>query len=882
MRCNDFDLTHNLDGLWRFRLGDGAERDVVVPGAWEAATGDFLTDGPAVYARDVILGPEWAGRRIWIEFDAVSFAIDVYVNDVLTGTHRGMWSPFQFDLTPHWVAGANRLRLEVWKPGARYPVREALAGFLPDVCTTFGGLWQSVRLRGAAPDTPGFDDLCWTVSANGSAQVSGSVSEPVPPGARLTLTIGNRSSVVDLGHAGGRFALTLRGAIRRRYGPSAPRLTTAMLLLEAPEGAELARVSRRLGRRWFEARGAELRLNGTPAHLRGVLDWGWNPTTVCPRYVDADAQFARARELGFNLFKCCLYVPDEAFLDAADAAGMWLWLEMPLWLPAVTPALEALALAEYEAVFRRLHHHPCIAVVTLGCELNHASGVDFLRALDSLARRYFPGALIGDNSGSAEAYGGVRADLGDVIDYHFYADPHFFGPLIDHFDRNYRRARPWLYGEFCDADTLRDFATARDAWWLTSQTTLERDDFLAQRDHASRFKAAEVRDGGAALTFIGRRQATAIRKHILERVRRHAPTGGYVVTGWRDTPITTSGLIDDGLAHKFSPDVWRRFNADRVLSLDRDRRRLWAGGDRPSPREPYVFWSREIAELHVVMSNAGGPAAAGRLNWSLIDEHGGVVRSGESVTTPVAAGESRELCVLDLALPAVTRPTATTLAVRWLGASPATQTCENAWRLLTLPRPALPGVVAVEGLHAHRAALQALWPTTAFVGLMEAPATAPLLTDSARVQFGTLLQQGRRILLWLTEPDPRLTSLRPFWREAIHQADFVALGLPALDHADLTMHGVATDQALRIEGVGTVLRATDLRVAARPWRRFDARQLDWRDYWLDLVSGSGRCAVTTLRLAGGHGDQPAGLTTNPVGVWLLAHGLNSPATGPTD
>lgn len=872
MRCNDLDLTHSLDGLWRFRLGDGAERDIVVPGAWEAATGDFLTDGPAVYTRDVTLGPQWAGRRIWLEFDAVSFAVDVFVNDGLAGAHRGMWSPFQIDLTAHWIAGANRLRLEVWKPGVRYPVREALAGFLPDVCTTFGGPWQSVRLRGAHVETPGLDDLCWTVGVDGSVTVSGAVLDPTPSDARLTVAIGARSSIVDLGAAGSRFTVTVPGAIRRRYGPAAPHLTPATLSLDAPDGANLARVSRRLGRRWFEARGANLRVNGTPAHLRGVLDWGWNPATVCPRYVNAGAQFARARELGFNLFKCCLYVPDEGFLDAADAAGMWIWLEMPLWLPAVTPALEALALAEYEAVFRRLHHHPCIAVVTLGCELNHASSVDFLRALDALARRYFPGALIGDNSGSAEAYGGVRADLGDVIDYHFYADPHFFGPLIDHFDRTYRRARPWLYGEFCDADTLRDFSTVRDAWWLNAPTPLERDDYLAQRDHAARFKAADVRDGGAALTIVGRKQATAIRKHILERVRRHNPTGGYVVTGWRDTPITTSGLVEDGLAHKFAPETWRRFNADRVLGLDRDRRRLWAGGDRPSPREPAVFWSRETAELHIVMANARGPAAAGQLSWSVTDEHGGV-RSGVSATSPVAAGESRELCVLDLAMPAVTRPTATTLAVRWLGSDDPAQSCDNTWRLLTIPRPALPGVVAVEGLHAHRAALQALWPGTAFVGVMEAPATAPLLTDSTRVQFDAMLKQGRRVLLWLTEPDPRLTSLRPFWREAIHQVDFAALGLPEHDHADLTAHGVATDQALRIEGVATVLRAADIQVAGRPWRRFDARQFDWRDYWLEVAAGPGRCGVTTLRLAGGHGEQPAGLPTNPLGAWLLAHGL---------
>ncbi len=38
------------------------------------------------------------------------------------------------------------LELEVWKPGNRYPMRSSLADFLPDVATTFGGIWQSCHL----------------------------------------------------------------------------------------------------------------------------------------------------------------------------------------------------------------------------------------------------------------------------------------------------------------------------------------------------------------------------------------------------------------------------------------------------------------------------------------------------------------------------------------------------------------------------------------------------------------------------------------------------------------------------------------------------------------------------------------------------------------
>src|SRR5690606_39837732 len=51
----------------------------------------------------------------------------------------------------------NEIRLVVYKPGEQYPMRESLAGFLPDVCLPFGGIWQSARL--AAFSGPAISDV---------------------------------------------------------------------------------------------------------------------------------------------------------------------------------------------------------------------------------------------------------------------------------------------------------------------------------------------------------------------------------------------------------------------------------------------------------------------------------------------------------------------------------------------------------------------------------------------------------------------------------------------------------------------------------------------------------------------------------------------------
>ena len=100
---------------------------------------------------------------------------------------------------------------------------------------------------------------------------------------------------------------------------------------------------------------------------------------------------------------------------------------------------------------------------------------------------------------------------------------------------------------------------------------------------------------------IANRQALVTRKYTLEAVRRRAGMGGYVVTGLRDTPIATSGVLDDLGRPKWDPAEFRTFNADTILCLEVGRRRRWThGGDRPSPIDPHNWWAGETARWDLV------------------------------------------------------------------------------------------------------------------------------------------------------------------------------------------------------------------------------------------------------------------------------------------
>lgn len=861
----------SLAGQWSLELGE-QRGQIAVPGVWEVQGYSLDAAGPAVYRRTVEIPAAWDGARVLLCCGAVSYFTEALVNGQPVGTHEGLWTPFAFDITDAVRPGElNDVELRVTKPGRdgdAYPYRDVLVGFIPYVATTFGGPWQEMFLT--AHRGPALSDVRllsdWETGAvQVSATVagsSGSLTARAEIRASDGQVVASAEQVVPAGEQTLVLALTVPD--RKLWSPQTPALYDLSLTL-LRDGQPAAQTARRFGFRHLSANGDQLLLNGQPVHLRGVLSWGWNPAALAPVFGDDEirAEFRRVREHGFNLYKLCLYVPPPRLYEIADEEGMLLWLELPMWWQRLSDHLRQQARSEYRDVLARDHYHPAIVIYSLGCELGaDMADADLLRDLDAIVRGAVDGALVCDNSGSGEAYAGLSFDFADFSDYHFYCDLHYFNPLLDHFHRDWRPARPWIFGEFCDSDDYRAADCLTDSgarpWWRDIYGVEGSPQRWAYAEQETRMAANNLPFSDEQLVAIARRESFAVRKCVLEQTRLRRRIGGYVVTGLRDTPISTSGVFDDRGQPKFDSTAFRRFNDDAVLLLERGRTRAWrSGGDRPAPIDLFNHWAGSSADLRVALAHVGLPQTGSVLRWRLTAQGSDQpAQCGQlSVTLPDSA--PAEIGRLTFELPQ------TATAQRWTLFAELDGICENEWPLWVYPP--VPDWPADLMLHD---------PSGALADVQAQPfdprGRGVLISTVFSAEVQTFVHSGGRAVV-LAQPAAGLpTQAVPFWRESIKllYSHPLLARFPHDGYADLQFYHLATDYAFDTQRFGQ--RIEGLADAQPIMRRLDARLFTLLDYIVVLRVGAGRVVATTLRLAGGAGDQVSGLSASPAGRYLLA------------
>ena len=551
----------SLDGPWEVRPESepSAWRPVVVPSAFETALGTRF-DGVAIYRRALPL-PKDKAARTRIEFAAVATHAIVTCNGTKVGEHLGGWTPFRVDVT----AALRHDGTDTIEVRVDEKVGHNTQGFLPIIQPHFGGIWQGVTLCSDAAPVLDRQSLFAFATVDGTLRFGIDV---LPCGERkgeVVLDVVDGDSVLATARGPGpHFAGSLTIPNATPWWPDAPKLYT--LRVRALDGeAETDRVERRIGCRDLRAEGQKVLWNGTALQVRGILHWGYSPPHLAPPVDPAfwRHQLEGFRARGFNLLKCCLWVPPRCVYELADELGMLVWQEYPTWHPQMDQAHKQELLTEYAEFFVHDRSHAAVAFRSITCETGHGADLDVVQALYSACKAAVPDTLVVDDS---SWIGWQRVT--DFWDEHPYGNNSWLPGRLAEFERHIRDKgeKPLLLGECIAADTWVDAAAWRTRygdeamWWRpdcwTAQQTAE-PWLLARSDAAT---LASLRP--LSLDF-----ALRNRKFQIEQLRLRLPHAGYVVSVARDFAKARMGLLDDYDQWKWTEAQWA-WHGDTMLCLD--------------------------------------------------------------------------------------------------------------------------------------------------------------------------------------------------------------------------------------------------------------------------------------------------------------------------
>jgi beta-galactosidase len=153
----------SLDGPWLFNKGDatGADQTAFADSAWRTVNvphdwsiegpfdqnapttgrGGYLPAGIGWYRKHITLPQELAGKRVFLEFDAVMANSDVYVNGTHLGNHPYGYVGFRYDVTGSVKLGADNV-IAVKCDNSVQPASRFYAG---------AGIYRHVRLIATDP-----------------------------------------------------------------------------------------------------------------------------------------------------------------------------------------------------------------------------------------------------------------------------------------------------------------------------------------------------------------------------------------------------------------------------------------------------------------------------------------------------------------------------------------------------------------------------------------------------------------------------------------------------------------------------------------------------------------------------------------------------------
>ncbi|MEO5593511.1 MAG: sugar-binding domain-containing protein [Chitinophagaceae bacterium] len=447
----------NLNGLWQYAILPKAQETIpaafagkiLVPFAVESAlSGVGKTvgkDSVLWYQRRVSLPASFKNNTVLLQFGAVDWLCDVYVNNKKAGTHQGGYDPFSFDITPYLnKKGEQQISVRVWDPSDEGPQPRGKQVNKPNGIwyTPVTGIWQTVWLEAvpktyitATKQTPDTDKK----SVHVAAQI-----ENLLEGDQLIFSAwkGNQKITEQTTAAADEASLSIPDP--ELWSPQHPFLYDLKIAVSR-KGKIIDEVTSYFAMRKISMAAdnngiQRMMLNNQFVFQYGPLDQGWWPDGLYTAPTDEALKFdiEKTKEMGFNMIRKHVKVEPARWYHYCDQLGILVWQDMPSgdlgnrWesRPGIfgkatdkarTAESEKIYRNEWKEIMQDLYNFPCIVVWV---PFNEAWGQFKTMEIVDWTMQKDPSRLVNTASG------GNFEDVGPIIDLHNYPEPLMPDPAL--------------------------------------------------------------------------------------------------------------------------------------------------------------------------------------------------------------------------------------------------------------------------------------------------------------------------------------------------------------------------------------------------------------------------------------------------------------------
>lgn len=303
-----------------------------IPGDWNSQVEKLELYEGTLWLRHVFDAQPKEGKNYFLYFGAVNYEAHVYLNGKKLGTHKGGFTPFQFDVTGKLAKGRNfvvvkadnrRHRDEIptvntdwWNYGGI--TRDVLLAELP---ATYIADYKIQLAKGNLKRIEGYVQMSGAGGAGGAngAQMQGQTVTVSIPEAGLRTVVKTDAS--------GRAAISLPVGKMTYWSPENP----ALYKVDISAGSDS--VSDKIGFRTIETRGQDIVLNGKSIFLRGISMHDENPLIQGRLRGEGDMRMMLqwAKEMNANYVRLAHYPHSEDMMRLADEMGLLVWAEVPVY-----------------------------------------------------------------------------------------------------------------------------------------------------------------------------------------------------------------------------------------------------------------------------------------------------------------------------------------------------------------------------------------------------------------------------------------------------------------------------------------------------------------------------------------------------------------------